>query len=127
MDVGERIIGGPYDSLRLAIARARPEFLHQHLLRCALENGVLRAVGGHVDVTVRMLADWTGFSVPTIRAWLRPHTNRSYRPMPRHAIRLVLHEFMSRDQSKYSWRRLLTMVSERPGSDDRLPAPNPRS
>jgi len=102
-----RIVGGPYPDLKTAIRRARPELLYQHLLRTLLDNGILRASSGHQRVTVSMLAEWTGYSVDTIQSWLRPITSKGHRPMPRYAMRLVVHEFRLRDQSKYPWASML--------------------
>lgn len=106
---GYRVIGGPYEDQDIAIARARPDTLYPHLFRQAMKAGVLRAMGGHSEVSYQDVADWTGFSIDALRSWTRPKTSDSYRPMPRSAIRLILHEFKARDQSTYTWDRLLAL------------------
>jgi hypothetical protein len=105
-----RLIGGPYKSLELAIARARPELLYSHLLKTAIKSGLLKASSGHAKVTLPMLSEWTGYSIDTLQSWLRPRTSPGHRPMPRYAIRLILHEFKLRDQSRYPWDKILNLT-----------------
>lgn len=106
---GRKVVGGPYPDLEHANARARPELLYPHLLRCAIKSGFLRAIGGHTKVSLPMVAEWTGYSVDTLQSWLRPMTSVGHRPMPRSAIRLIIHELKLRDQSTYPWDRILKL------------------
>ena len=103
------VIGGPYADQETAIARARPDTMYPHLLRQALKAGILRAASGHTTVSLALLSEWTGFGIDTMKAWMRPKTSTAHRTMPRSAIRLILHEFKLRDQSKYAWDKLLEL------------------
>lgn len=109
MPDGYRVIGGPYADQELAIARGRPDTLYPHILRTVMQAGFMRSSEGHKPLTAPMITEWTGYSVDTIQAWLRPRTSSTYRVMPRAAIRLILHEIKLRDQSKYPWDRLLKL------------------
>lgn len=108
--MGYKVVDGPFESAFIANSRARPEYAYPYLLRTALERGIIKYDGTHVNVTKPMLAEWCGFAKETIEAWLRPRTNRSWRPMPRRAIRFILLEFQYRDHSKYNWKQLIKLA-----------------
>lgn len=91
----------------VAITRERSDRWYPHLFRTALERGYADRWGKRHKPTLKEVADWTGHSTHTLRAWLKPITARSHRNMPRHAIRLILHEFNLRDHSSYDWKNSL--------------------
>ena len=90
--------------MELAITRERSDKWYPHLCRIAIERGYLDSRGKHHKPTLKEIAEWTGLSLHSLKAWLKPITSKSHRPMPRSAIRLILHEFALHDHSVYRWR-----------------------
>lgn len=68
---------------------------------------MLRWDHGHRQPTLEDISEWTGIAIWSLQAWLKPITTRSHRPMPRWALRLIVHELRLRDQSTYDWAALL--------------------
>jgi hypothetical protein len=103
----QRVSSGPYPDLKTAITRERSDLFYAHLLRRAMHQGVFLPSSGHFQPTLEQIAEWTGINLWSLQAWLKPLTSRSHRPMPRWAIRLIVHEIWLLDQSTYEWEAML--------------------
>jgi hypothetical protein len=108
---GEKVSSGPYSEYKVAMKTAMlTEYVgnyRRHLFRSALEQGLFDARVGRRKVTLPQVADWTGYSLRVLKAWLQPMSSRTRRTMPLPAIRLIIHEFWMRDGGHYDWEKML--------------------
>jgi hypothetical protein len=108
---GEKVSSGPYSEYKVAMKTAMlTEYVgsyRRHLFRAVLNQGIFIINRGHVKVTLPIVADWTGFSLRVLKAWLQPMSSRTRRTMPLSAIRLVIHEFWLHDEGSYDWPKML--------------------
>jgi hypothetical protein len=109
---GEKVSSGPYADLKTAMITERLGIYRAHLFRTVLEQGVF-CFDPHPDrygrhkPTLPEVAQWTGYSLRVLKAWLQPPSSPTRREMPLPAIRLIIHEFWMRDEGHYDWPKLL--------------------
>lgn len=109
---GEKLAGGPYPDIKTAIFASRADLYRAHLLRGIIDQGIFVAnprngIHGRYKPTLEDVAEWSGYSVRTIKSWLQPANSHTRRGMPLPAIRHIVLEFAFRDESAYAWQKAL--------------------